>query len=639
VPFRFQSFRARILSFVFGLLVVVQIAVLLAVNAANEREARRHIDEALELTAGALRRSLRTREQILLEKAELLSADFAFKKAFATGEHDTLLSVLENHQARIGGSVMMLLGMDGRVLADTLHPDAHGSPSVLLPLVSAAMDSEFGEASSIQAIDGAPYQLVVVPLFTPEPSAWIVIGFALEDAFAQELRRETRTHVSLLWREPRGWAVFCSTLEPGARPMLEGSLTASPGEARRSISMQLAGDEFVSWVAPVANTGSDVVAVLQRSLDEALRPFLRLRAVLLLILAAGLALSLGSGILLAARVTRPVASLARGARRIAEGNYADPVEVNQTDELGALADSFNHMMKGLAERDRVRDMLGKVVSPEIAEELLSRRIELGGEERTVSILFSDIRDFTTLAERETPQRLVEILNTYLTWVTGIVEKHGGVVEQFVGDGVMALYGAPLQHGDDALRAVRVALELCERLPEINREIEKYGVDPFVVGIGIHTAVVVAGNIGSPSRLNYSVVGDGVNLASRLEGLTKRYRVGAVVSESTRKDCPGVAFRELDRVRVKGRRAPVTIYEPMGVEEALSPAVLELLALHADALARYRARDWNGAEAGFGDLARREPGARLYELYLERTARFRSDPPSSDWDGTVTYDEK
>jgi adenylate cyclase len=205
---------------------VVQIAVLLAVNAANEREARRHIDEALGLTAGALSRSLRTREQILLEKAELLSTNFAFKKAFATGEHDTLLSVLENHQACIGRSVVMLLGMDGRVLADTLHPDPHGRPSVLLPLVSAAMDSEFGEASSIQAIDGAPYQPVVVPLFTPEPSAWIVVGFELEDAFAQQLRRETRTHVSVLWRQPRCWSVLCSTLRPAARVTRPGASLA-----------------------------------------------------------------------------------------------------------------------------------------------------------------------------------------------------------------------------------------------------------------------------------------------------------------------------------------------------------------------------------------------------------------------------
>jgi len=635
----FRSFRARILAFVFGLLVLVQGAVFLAVNAANVREARRHIDEALELTAGSFRRSLGARRQILLEKARLLSSDFAFKEVSATGDHATLLSALENHEARVGANVMMLLGMGGQILADTLHVAAHGTPSPLLPLVAVAMDDDFGEASSIQSIDGDSYQLVVVPLFTPEPSAWIVIGFELGDAFARELQRETRTHVSLLTRDPGRWRAFSSTLEGAQRAALEEGIAAELREARRSISMRLQGDEFVSWVAPVDNVGPEIAAVLQRSLDEALRPFLRLRTVLLLVFALGLALSLLGGGLLAGQVTRPVAALARSARRIEAGNYTEPVGVRQRDELGALATSFNHMMRGLAERDRVRDMLGRVVSPEIAEELLSREIELGGEERIVSVLFSDIRDFTTVAEGRSPQELVGLLNTYLTWLTAIVERHGGVVEQYVGDAVMALFGAPLQHDDDALRAVRVALDLRESLPEVNEQIVRLGGAPLEMGVGIHTAEVVAGNIGSPHRLNYKVVGDGVNLASRLEGLTRHYPVGAIVSEATRDAVPSIAFRELDRVRVKGRDAPLRIYEPVGVECELTTAALEALSLHRNALACYRARDWDGALASFRDLERRTTDEGLYAFYLERTRRLRAEPPGPEWDGTVTFKEK
>jgi adenylate cyclase len=174
---------------------------------------------------------------------------------------------------------------------------------------------------------------------------------------------------------------------------------------------------------------------------------------------------------------------------------------------------------------------------------------------------------------------------------------------------------------------------------INEELVSQGGGPLALGVGIHTDVVVAGNIGSPSRLNYKVVGDGVNLASRLEGLTKRYAVGAIGSESTREACPGVVFRELDIVRVKGRRAPVRIYEPMGDDGEVTPALIELLVLHAEAFECYRARDWDGAEAIFRKLGRHPPDAGLYALYLERTARFRADPPGPDWDGTVTYQEK
>jgi adenylate cyclase len=316
-PFYFHSFRIRLLTFVLGLIVLVQGAVLLAVNAANVREARRHIDEALELTAGAFRRSLQSRNQILLEKARLLSSDFAFKEASATGDHATLLSALENHQARVGADVMMLLETSGDVFADTLHPDVRGGPSPLVRLVEVAMDTEFGEASFIESIDGNPYQLVVVPLFTPAPDSWIVIGFAIGDALAEELQRETNTHVSLLWRQRYGWEGFCSTLDPLVSRELADELAAGRYEQRQSLSMTLAGKEFVSWISPVANDGIDVVAVLQRSVEDALRPYLRLRTVLLAIFGLGLALSLWGGVLLATRVTRPVATLARGARRIA----------------------------------------------------------------------------------------------------------------------------------------------------------------------------------------------------------------------------------------------------------------------------------------------------------------------------------
>jgi adenylate cyclase len=366
---------------------------------------------------------------------------------------------------------------------------------------------------------------------------------------------------------------------------------------------------------------------------------MRLRTMLFVIFAAGLALSIFGGFLLAARVTHPVARLAQGAGRIESGNYVDPVEVDQDDELGSLAISFNNMMRGLAERDRVRDMLGKVVSPEIAEELLSKKIELGGEEREVSVLFTDVRDFTSVAERESPQGLVKLLNTYLTWLTRIVERHGGVVEQYVGDAVMALFGAPVRHEDDALRSVRVAFFNDTATTEIYTELVRLGGRSLAMGVGIHTDIVVAGNIGSPSRLNYKVVGDGVNLASRLEGLTKRYHVGAIVSESTREACAGISFRELDTVRVKGRSSAVSIYEPMGVEAELESSVVERLALHGIGLACYRGRDWAGADAIFNELASHTPDAALYRLYLDRTAMLRREPPGEDWDGSVSYREK
>jgi adenylate cyclase len=442
-----------------------------------------------------------------------------------------------------------------------------------------------------------------------------------------------------LLRSGEPWQAFASTLATDALRELEQRLPARVRAGSEIVSLTIAGDEFVSWVAPIDGAGGRLIAVLQRSLGDAMEPYLALRTTLLAILALGIGLSVLVSAVLAARVTRPVAQLARGARRIERGDYASPVVLAQRDELGALATSFNAMMKGLAERDRVRDLLGRVVAPQIAEELLSREITLGGEERRVSVLFADVRGFTGLAEREDPQRLVNVLNTFLTAVSTAVEDHGGVIEEYMGDGAKALFGAPVAHSDDARRAVLAGLALQAALPEINEQIAALGADPLAIGIGIHTGAVVAGRMGSLARLKYTVVGDSVNLAARLEGLSTRYGVAIIASGDTRDECPGLAFRELDRVRVSGREQAVAIYEPLGPAEAIDPALRDRTALHHEALASYRAADWPRAAAAFAKLAEREPDALLYRLFLDRIRELERYPPGAAWDGTFTHREK
>jgi adenylate cyclase len=533
---------------------------------------------------------------------------------------------------------MMLLDPDGRPLAGTLD-SADADAASLGALIARAQQDPFGEASALQPLGGTPYQLVIVPLFTPEPSAWIVIGFAVGDSLARELQEQTGTHVTLLRRGPDRWHAFSTTLAKEALRELEEELPARIPAGAAISTLDIAGGDYVSWIAPIEGSPVPLVAVLQRSLDEALEPFLALRAKLLVIFGLGLLLSLLCGVLIAARVTRPVAELARGARRIERGDYGDPVILAQRDELGALASSFNAMMKGLAERDRVRDLLGRVVAPEIAEELLRGEIVLGGEERRVSVLFTDVRGFTGLSEREDPQRLVRILNAFLTAVSAAIEGHGGVVEEYMGDGAKALFGAPVAHADDARRAVLAGLALRDSLPAVNAEIAALGAQPLAIGIGIHTGEAVAGRMGSLARLKYTVVGDSVNLASRLEGLTARYGVAIVASDATRDECPGILFRELDRVRVTGREKPLAIFEPLGPVSELAPAVRESAELHREALARFRTADWDAAAARFAELARREPDALVHRLFLERIEASRRDPPGPDWDGIFTHREK
>ncbi len=638
---RFRHLRTRILVFVVGLLTVILGSFYFAANTANLRNARAHIDEALELTVGALQRSLQERKQNLFQNVRLLSGDYAFKSAFATEDHDTILSALNNHRQRVGADIMMLVSLDDEVVADTLHPGAHGEDFPFPNLVERAMDSEFGEAALIEQIDGRPYQLVLVPLFAPDMVAWVASGFLLDQAFVDTLRDSTRSEVTLLFEQAgRPWQPIASSLSQEAATVTAGEIGRGTWQENRSGELRFGGEHYIYVVSRLADSGSSpVAAVLQRSLLEAMRPYLELRPVLLGIVLVGLLLSVIGVWRIARSVTRPVDVLIEGAQRVEQGEFTEPVVIRQRDELGRLAGSFNNMMTGLQERERVHNLLGKVVSPEIAEELLSKTIELGGEEREVSILFSDVRGFTTLCERRAAHEILTLLNRYLTRMTAAIEAESGVVDKYIGDAIMALFGAPLAAPDHPRAAVLAGMGMCRALDALNDELAREGEPALDIGIGINTGVVVAGNMGSESRLNYTVLGDGVNTAARLEGLSKQYGCRVIVSESTMQRSTGILFRELDRVRVKGKSQPVTLFEPLGTSPDSLPVAQEMLAHWHAGLHAFYQQQWDLAAQYFG----RCTGAAYLQdsagMFLARIHDYRQQPPGDNWDGVHTFTSK
>jgi adenylate cyclase len=257
-----------------------------------------------------------------------------------------------------------------------------------------------------------------------------------------------------------------------------------------------------------------------------------------------------------------VIELSQGVQRINKGDYGVRVPVKTRDELGDLAAAFNGMAVGLEERDKVRDLLGKSVSPEVARELMRSEIELGGEIRNVTILFSDLRDFTAQSETQPPQELVKELNAYFAAVTGAVEAAGGIVDKYIGDAVMAVFGAPVELPDHADRALQAAIEILRAEESLNRQRDRLGLSPLRTGIGISTGDVVAGNVGSTSRYNYTVIGNEVNLASRLESLTKELRFGARIlcSHSTRLALvKNYQLRDLGETEIRGKKGAIRIW--------------------------------------------------------------------------------
>ncbi len=236
-------------------------------------------------------------------------------------------------------------------------------------------------------------------------------------------------------------------------------------------------------------------------------------------------------------------------------HYSDP-----NDEIGYTGDVINEMTVGLKERDFIKETFGKYVTAEIRDEILSGNVSLDGERKEVTVLFADLRNFTPMVAATPPKEMVRMLNDYFTEMEKAIHAHDGLILQFIGDEIEAVFGAPLYRSDHPAQAARAALTMTVRLTDLNRRLVQEGSPTLRHGIGIHTGEVLAANIGSPERLSYALVGDTVNLASRLQGLTKQFETDIIISEQTRAHLDDTfSIQELPRTEVKGVAEPVRVY--------------------------------------------------------------------------------
>lgn len=298
------------------------------------------------------------------------------------------------------------------------------------------------------------------------------------------------------------------------------------------------------------------------------------------------------------------------------------------------------------ESRRARDIskrFSQYVPPEIVTEMANNPAAavMNTENRNMTVLFSDIRGFTTISEqfKERPEELSAFMNAFLSVLTEVVFRHRGTVDKYMGDAVMAFWGAPLEDSQHALHALEAAIEFPAALRSLDATFEQRGWPRLNIGVGLNSGDMRVGNFGSELRFTYTVLGDNVNTGSRLEGVTKKYGVAIICGEATRNGAPDWAFRELDLVKVKGKTQPVTIYEPLGPKDGIDDGVRQDLSRMRQALRAYRAQRWDEAEREFFGLSRSGRPHPVYELYLERIADKRLHPPPPDWDGSVAFDSK
>ena len=302
--------------------------------------------------------------------------------------------------------------------------------------------------------------------------------------------------------------------------------------------------------------------------------------------------------------------------------------------------SYGYFVETRGKR-QITGLFGQYVPPELVDEMAKAptQYSLAAESRELTVLFSDVRGFTTISEGLSPADLADLMNLFLTPMTEVIHHSRGTIDKYMGDAIMAFWGAPLPDADHARHALEAALEMILKLDEINAEFRTRGWPEINIGVGLNTGLMNVGNMGSSFRMAYTVIGDAVNLGSRLEGLTKKYGVRLIVSETTKDAVPEYAYRELDRVRVKGKAKPVAIYEPLGLIEQLDAQWKKELKLFADTMRLYRAQQWDTAELNYVNLQRGSKSPALYKMYAERVAHFRDAPPPADWDGVFEHESK
>ncbi|MGH8598849.1 MAG: adenylate/guanylate cyclase domain-containing protein, partial [Gammaproteobacteria bacterium] len=302
--------------------------------------------------------------------------------------------------------------------------------------------------------------------------------------------------------------------------------------------------------------------------------------------------------------------------------------------------SYGYFIETRGKR-QITGLFGHYVPPSLVDEMAKRpdAYSLDAESREMSVLFSDIRDFTSISEKLNPKELSALMNQFLTPMTQVIHDRRGTIDKYMGDCIMAFWGAPLADHAHALHATQAGLEMLARVNDINKVFLTRGWPELRIGIGINSGAMSVGNMGSEFRVAYTALGDAVNLGSRLEGLTKGYGVAMLVSESTKEAVPEYAYREVDRVRVKGKEQPITIYEPLFLKETIDEKWRGELKLYREALRLYRAQDWDMAEMNFLNLQRNSRAPGLYRIYIDRVVHFRRSPPAKNWDGVYTHVSK
>lgn len=509
-------------------------------------------------------------------------------------------------------------------------------------------------------------RMVIEKLQSPAGSTRLAEMRGLFEAKGAEVEKEAQAARDVINRLIE--SKQASTDETVALVRLDSRITAVMVDTRRQLNSEVerlfaaldAGDRNVvtdslarvdalrdDLIQKLDSIRADMLALLRTDAEATVAK--QRQAMLLAVAVTALAALLGLlfAILVSGGIARPVRRLLEGARAVEAGNLDQTLIVTSKDEIGHLTTAFNRMVEQLRLKEHIRRTFGKYVDPRVVEGLIDHPVLAAeGQHRVMTVMFCDVKGFTGISEETTSQGLVKIMNRYFSVMSAPIRDHGGIIDKYIGDAIMAYWGPPFtEDADQARLASQAALDMLAHVGPIKAEFAQLlGMRSlpmaFDIRIGIATGEALVGSIGSELMMSYTVLGETVNLASRLEGANKLYGSHILVSAATMSGAAEtIEAREIDRVIVLGESRPQTIFEIMGRQGGLTAAQIGLRRHFGEGLEAYRARDWEAARHAFLAALAVVPGDGPSTTFLQRIDAFAASPPAPGWDGTWQLDRK
>lgn len=577
--------RNKLFVLISGIVLLLLSFTLFYVNVRVSRQVRKKTEEEIKNTQTVYKKLETKNFKELYFFSNSLVEDPSLRKILKTTDEKTVRDYVSYYQGKVGMDLIVVMDKNGKETVSTDKAEQNPRGSSIPAVINDVLDS--GEASGDYWYRGGKlYQIIAAPLVEANYiNGVIVTGFEINDVQARDLKKITQTEITFLTNKHITATTYTEKNRDQKRneKALEhlrkfyvrhekdilkkiNNVSSKKTQNRTKndaiYDAEILNNDYLSFFSPLIGYGGKIIGiyVIQKSLDEALMFLRSIQNALLFGGALALLISLFLSLSLARNITSPIELLEKGMQKVGDGNLDTEVKIDLKDEIGRLTAAFNAMIVGLRQKEALKKYVSRSAWQEV-EERHDGTVALGGKRVEVTVLFTDIRNFTTMSERLAPEEVIEMINGYLHLMNDVILRHGGDIDKFIGDAIMAVFYSD-EKQDSAKKAVQCAYAMKEELALFNQMRRAKGLDEIATGIGINTGVVVEGNVGTQDRLEHTILGDAVNLASRLEGLSKNSQYHAILlSETTYERAKELVEAEFfDKVIVKGKTIPINVYD-------------------------------------------------------------------------------